>query len=1148
MFGSSDPVNPDEDLKWGHKKGDGKECYYCRRIHRQDDEYADLTVKEFAEHVQEEDHAPEFNRKRERLIELITEKGQGYVFSAADFEVKEKVEVQKSGGEEIGRKGKLYRVPVFDRTFDKQQKKRLKYQKEQIEDPETGELIDAVRVFHDEEGVWDFKMYHDNKVQHKKEVHNGEIKLDKDELTNNFRALMRQTVNSKGHAKDLTAADLQPKKRALSGDPRESAPKALKRTDSNESSSSSGTSSTNSQDAAPRDEATQKVGKKRKGKKGDEPTSKKAKAFDLEAEEEEEAAKDVPQNKPDATFLQQCVVKLNAARQIYDHIKSLKSAKDYDDPRVTQNIRALDGRMDKISRCKFTNTRRQYTVVLRALRAVQELTKAVGKFEKSSKVRKQAKANRAGMITAFSKFNGEAPMVELPWCYDKHKLYLECDMSLEDPFAPLARSQERIMADFKITQDDWTEFVAIWSSDFIEIIILDKASESGWTTEMLMEHIYNTSGVVATCCELTGPLEWLTKMRSLMNPTVSTVAEMKDSLEWLQNKNGIRGVLALFNSAAGEEIVKKVTAIIQADAQDTAIIGAMNKTLEDVQVTAVHAKGFFDGEMFGATNDGDNNMNDFASDFATLEKHVETCNSVYHAASPKNKASISPIIFKVNNAIIDMLSEGCKKLSLATLKVHRSIQDEKEFKTIVDKPEQDKPASPTTLAELADLNDAGWVKNVSKLFEVFATMRQNIIEQKFSDDILMLFAVTQAADSFADGMMARHLALKASDVVEQVKGNMRSLACFKKAIESISDMTRESAAVGSHADLKAIKDSTDRQLQAVQDSLDKFDTTTMPSCEAKSVISLVKPTDAASSSSGVTALPFWPEEFSQSTFWDEALALGASSVEEEFQTAISLAAIKGKDADVARLQILLHTDVAQRGLLKFHKLKSHLQAVSSIEVKNVAFDRDAAKALIDASTATNTLKSFITPLDPKIKEILEPTMKLKDLLSSANSEVDKSVKALTDRWSSIAKMITMEVGKMHPPTKQWKKFVISEPDKDKMIAMTKDENIKGIGGMLPKVKKFTKELEDFCGQTMCSGIRNWWMKSDYPIDPSKDKQGCLGDMHDAVLAAKLALAVAATVKTVYVKGPKAKETPLLDAACFFNCPELLELVSPIIDD
>ena len=91
--------------------------------------------------------------------------------------------------------------------------------------------------------------------------------------------------------------------------------------------------------------------------------------------------------------------------------------------------------------------------------------------------------------------------------------------------------------------------------------------------------------------------------------------------------------------------------------------------------------------------------------------------------------------------------------------------------------------------------------------------------------------------------------------------------------------------------------------------------------------------------------------------------------------------------------------------------------------------------------------------------------------------------------------------------------------------MTKNESIIFIGKLTPNMNKYLGALDEFCGQSVSTLIRNWWTKADYPLDLNKGKQGCIADMNDALVQGKLDLAVANAVKAIHVKGPKAKDTP-----------------------
>ena len=75
---------------------------------------------------------------------------------------------------------------MFERKFTTAERNKLRYQKEKVEDLETGELIDAVRVFKEEGGIWDFDHCTDNRVKHNKIINDGQLKVSKDELPENF--------------------------------------------------------------------------------------------------------------------------------------------------------------------------------------------------------------------------------------------------------------------------------------------------------------------------------------------------------------------------------------------------------------------------------------------------------------------------------------------------------------------------------------------------------------------------------------------------------------------------------------------------------------------------------------------------------------------------------------------------------------------------------------------------------------------------------------------------------------------------------------------------------------------------------------------------------------------------------------------------
>lgn len=268
-------------------------------------------------------------------------------------------------------------------------------------------------------------------------------------------------------------------------------------------------------------------------------------------------------------------------------------------------------------------------------------------------------------------------------------------------------------------------------------------------------------------------------------------------------------------------------------------------------------------------------------------------------------------------------------------------------------------------------------------------------------------------------------------------------------------------------------------------------------------------------------LAFWPEEFAHAGFWDRALAHGAKV--DHVDTAIGLAHVRGQHLEVMKLQVLSHTDSAQRALIKFHKAVSELKSVSSTEAKDTEFENDLAKTHSAAVFNVNTLNSFVAPLTRSDREALEEPLGLKALVAGAHSELQKATSLLCNRWDNMAKMVSAELSSLHPRDKEWKKYVLAEPDKEKMLALTKDEKLLGAGIIIQKVKKYKTCIDDHCGESTNTSLRGWHAKADYPLDKN-EKQGSLGDLSDVLLQAKLVLAVANAVKIIHFKGPKTKDS------------------------
>ena len=83
----------------------------------------------------------------------------------------------------------------------------MSYQYEDIEDEVTGALVKWVRAFDEQDGVMRFEQFVQHEAKHDRVVHDGSLKLDKDEVRNNFAAIAKQKFRNNAHAKAVTVAD-----------------------------------------------------------------------------------------------------------------------------------------------------------------------------------------------------------------------------------------------------------------------------------------------------------------------------------------------------------------------------------------------------------------------------------------------------------------------------------------------------------------------------------------------------------------------------------------------------------------------------------------------------------------------------------------------------------------------------------------------------------------------------------------------------------------------------------------------------------------------------------------------------------------------------------------------------------------------------
>ena len=171
-----------------------------------------MSVTEAGDHINdadEPDRKEEYTAKRQRLIELIIEQGPEYRISWKDFEAKEEVVVGDSSGEKRWRPGCLYRKDVFERTFNKAERKKMHFQYEDIEDEVTGVTDQYARVYDQEDGVMRFEQFTQKKLSHNRTTNDGSLAMDKDEVKRNYQAQAKQNFRQRGYGKGMTAAELR---------------------------------------------------------------------------------------------------------------------------------------------------------------------------------------------------------------------------------------------------------------------------------------------------------------------------------------------------------------------------------------------------------------------------------------------------------------------------------------------------------------------------------------------------------------------------------------------------------------------------------------------------------------------------------------------------------------------------------------------------------------------------------------------------------------------------------------------------------------------------------------------------------------------------------------------------------------------------
>ena len=1060
-----------------------------------------MTPKEVGDYVNKhEENKTSFHGKRDRLCELIVEKGMNYRIDFSDFDIAEKVETVDSTGERRWRPGTLFRKDVFERKFSKAERKKMSFQHEDIPNEDTGAMESWVRVFDEEDGVIRFEKYVDNQAKHTKVVNNGELKLDKDELTNTFKAVHNQKFQNKAHAKGLTLAQLpgHNKRKATDDDTPANGDhpaKKLKKCDTDESSCSSSTSS----EAPLLQASASATSVKKKAAKGK--ASAKAKASGANSTKSLDVDDDMPQSKADATFLQQCVVKLNAAAELYDHIKGIKALKDYDDARVVTSIRALEGRMTKINNCNFLKMKAEYQEKLTVLRGFQDLVKAVKKFEGQSRIRKQSTANRAAMASAFDTFLKDCnESFSFPWCIRKHQLFLVVSVvhSADEPFAELASKKEELKEEFGADETKWRAVMLLAAIEYVEIV-LENAKELEWSTSKLMKKLYDLGNQIKEVCELSETFEWVIKMQVIANPEACTIEDLKSALTWLSQKsNANRAVLALLNGAAGEGMIKSVKVIVESGVKEA-------KLQEHIQGHVDSSKEALDNahkllEEAGDDEEAQYNVikkQPFQQDIRGALGCVKFCNSTWKESTEGMRKLVKASIMKIHSSIEFWLKRDALLLRAALFSVP----------VIFDTVEE----TPTSDDELASRNDLEWPKLLSEFLGAFAKLALDVLEKPAPSEIIALYGVNQVVEHFVNGAMEKVKCRQFSEAERSLPLKLKAMKHLQKAVDLANEFMKEPEASETLKELGDLKTSAEKFVKSILDSIGE----TM-SVIGKSEDQLLRSLLGSESDK----LAFWPAAFSSANFYDKVSALPVD--EAVFEAAIGLAQVRNEQLQIVRIQCLAHCDRAQRAMLAFCLAMSRLKSVSSTEFKDLEFESEAVKQHHDADLKVGALLSFLESLDTKQRADLQDDLQLSDLMAGAKTQITKATNTLTERWESMAKMLRRELATYHPAEKEWRRFVISHQDKEKMSEMIKSEKLLEVGKYVSKVKQYTSKIDDHCSASMNKEIRAWYKQA----GPSEDKKktgGAVDLVVEAVVQGKLALAVATACKIAYFKGPKTKD-------------------------
>ena len=122
------------------------------------------------------------------------------------------------------------------------------------------------------------------------------------------------------------------------------------------------------------------------------------------------------------------------------------------------------------------------------------------------------------------------------------------------------------------------------------------------------------------------------------------------------------------------------------------------------------------------------------------------------------------------------------------------------------------------------------------------------------------------------------------------------------------------------------------------------------------------------------------------------------------------------------------------------------------------------------------------------------------------------------RLEGICGLVQGHLTELHPPEKQWKKFVFdgTGENKDKFAKFIKCEKLISIGTFSSVRSKFYDAIKGNCNKCTNERVRQWF-------ESANADDGVLGQFVIAQQQAKLALAIAVAAKAVWIKIPKAGE-------------------------